>query len=226
MLVRLLPAKCCAKWQEVVKRPVWFRLVRVKPWALYIWPGLPQLWILGSWRGLALAGLAAATLNVALLSTFAWSELVTPGVRIAVWTVLIAAWVASALFSLLYGERLETMASTAASTTGMYAEALDYYLKGDWFQAERTIAVLLSGNARDLDARLMLATLFRHTNRFEEAGKQLEILARAEDCDKWEMEIRRERQLLAEAAKEESGVAETETVDQTDDRAEQTKNAA
>jgi len=194
-----------------------------KPWALYIWPGLPQLWISGSWRGLALAGAAAATLNFALLSTFVWSELVAPGVRIAVWVAVLGVWMGSALFSLLYGERL----SAVGSPNEDYAEALDYYLKGDWFQAERLLLDLLRGNPRDLEARLMLATLFRHTSRFDEAGRQMDILSRAEGCQKWEVEIGRERDLLAEKNREDAEIEEeeTETADLLENRPEQ-KNAA
>ena len=47
----------------------------------------------------------------------------------------------------------------------------------------------------------MLATLMRHTERFDEATRQLDRLVRIEGAEKCEMEIRRERELLAETEK-------------------------
>ena len=80
-----------------------------------------------------------------------------------------------------------------------FTEALDYYLKGDYYQAERMLELLLRRNLRDLDARLMLATLMRHTGRFEEAVRQLDTLARFEGAGKWDLEMRQERERLANA---------------------------
>ena len=59
---------------------------------------------------------------------------------------------------------------------------------------------LLRREQRDVDARLMLATLMRHTARADEAMKQLDLLASLDGAEKWELEIRRERELLAAAS--------------------------
>ena len=72
-------------------------------------------------------------------------------------------------------------------------------MKGDYYQAEHVLEGLLRRNLRDVDARLMLATLLRHTGRLDEAAGQLDTLARFEGAGKWELEMRRERELLAEA---------------------------
>ena len=48
----------------------------------------------------------------------------------------------------------------------------------------------------------MLATLLRHTRRFEEATEHLNTLVRLEGARKWEMEISREGELLSEARQE------------------------
>ena len=49
--------------------------MRKIPWAVYLWPGLPQLAGRGSWAALVVAFGAAALLSVVLLGTFAWTEL-------------------------------------------------------------------------------------------------------------------------------------------------------
>jgi hypothetical protein len=196
--------------------------MRRMPWILYVWPGLPQLWMTGSWAALALATVAAASLNFALLSSLAWSELVAPGLRIAVWVATGAVWIGSTLFSVRHS-RPGPLTDPAADA---YGEALDYYLKGDWFLAERIVVRLLRSDPRDFDARLMLATLLRHTGRFDEAVEQLDVLGRAEGCGKWDMEIGRERELLEEACQADKQVERTEIADQLDDRPQQTRNAA
>jgi hypothetical protein len=48
----------------------------------------------------------------------------------------------------------------------------------------------------------MLATLLRHTSRFDEATKQLNRLQRLEGCEKWALEIGREREWLRAARSE------------------------
>ena len=66
--------------------------MRKMPWALCLWPGLPQLARHGSWPALAVAVAAASLLNVVLLATFVWTDLVSPQVRIMYWLSLGVAW--------------------------------------------------------------------------------------------------------------------------------------
>jgi hypothetical protein len=174
--------------------------MRRMPWATYLWPGLPQLWIHGSWSALGVAVGAAIWLNLALLGSFGWSELIGPELRTALWGVLGVVWAAAAVGSSVWSRRLGPREQTDPAADP-FSEALEHYLQGNWFQAERTLGGLLRKNVRDLDARLMLATLLRHTGRFDEAGRQLDFLMRFEGIEKWELEVRRERELLAEARK-------------------------
>lgn len=52
------------------------------PWAAYLWPGLPHLWIEGSWAGLLLAVAFTLLLNVLVLSTFVWPGWLSSEIRI------------------------------------------------------------------------------------------------------------------------------------------------
>ena len=172
--------------------------MRRMPWAMYLWPGLPQIWLRGNWSALAVSVSAAMLLNLALASSLIWSELVASDVRRGLWAAAIAAWVASATLSAFWNREQAASRQTDPASNA-FAEAMEHYLRGSWFEAERTLGGLLRKNARDLDARLMLATLLRHTGRLEEAARQLDLLDRSEGAGKWELEIRRERGLLAEA---------------------------
>jgi hypothetical protein len=171
--------------------------MRRMPWTVYLWPGLPQLVGRGSWSALVLALGAAALLNTAILGTFAWNELLTPSVRILCWMVLAAVWIGSAVLSGWLG-RLQAARENPDPGQDLFSEATDSYLQGNWFETERVLTRLLRRTPRDLEARLMLATMFRHTKRWEEASRQLNVLLRLEGSRKWELEIRRERELLME----------------------------
>jgi len=84
---------------------------------------------------------------------------------------------------------------------------MEYYLQGQWFEAEKRLIQLLRQNPRDVEARLMIATLFRHTRRWEEALRQLDQLERLEASQAWALEIQRERAVI-EQAKTETGLPE------------------
>ncbi len=167
-------------------------------WGLYLWPGLPQVVWRGSWSGLAMALSAALLFNAALIGTFGWTELFSPVVRNALWALFGTVWLVLTVYS-VGGGGAGRVVPRSLATDANFREALVYYLKGNWFQAERLLTEALATHSRDQDCRLMLATLYRRTGRLEEAGQQLEILDRQEGSHKWGWEIRRERQLLEQA---------------------------
>ncbi len=172
------------------------------PWGTYLWPGLPQIWREGAWSALAVAVGFAALVNVALAASLIWTELLSPGVRNSLWMLILAIWAGSGAFAYWRDRRGGSTEGTGPAENediSAFREALDHYLKRNWFQAERLLRDLLRKNPRDLDAGLMLATLLRSTDRLEEAEKELDRLGRFETCRKWELEIRREREFLREA---------------------------
>jgi hypothetical protein len=167
------------------------------PWAAFLWPGLPQLWLRGQWAGLAKAVGAAVVLNAVLLGTFGWSELISSGMRNVLWIAVALFWTASAAAAYVQTRR-QTIRKQRTPAKDTFTQALDLYLKGDNFQAECLLVEMLARNERDLDARLMLATLYRHNRRYDEAVKQLDVFTRFEGAEKWQLEIENERTLIAE----------------------------
>jgi len=180
--------------------------MRKRPWVTYFWPGLPQLYTRGNWSALAIAVGASVMLNLALLVSFAWSELIAADVRSALWAALAFGWAAAVVFSVVCNCREGAAANDRADDA--FTEALEHYLKGNWFKARRALDALLAKNARDLDARLMLATLLRHTGQLDEADQQLQRLTRLEGAQKWAWEIQRERELLAQSRRKSETPAE------------------
>jgi len=184
--------------------------MRRTPWTTYAWPGLPQLWSNGSWSGLALAVVAAVLLDLLLLASFGWSELIDFRVRNALWLAFGVAWVVAVVWSVRQSRR-RAADERLGPRKDVFGDAQECYLRGDDYQAERILESLLRQNIRDVDARLMLATLLRRAGRTDEALRQLDTLARFEGAEKWELEILDERQLLAEAKRETKNAATTET---------------
>ena len=170
--------------------------MRRMPIAAYFWPGLPQVCRHGSWFALGVAVAAAAGLNFAVACTLGWTELIGPDVRTALWVVLGIVWVGGAGYSALSGGPPPTLESADGAGDG-FAEAARLYLEGNYVQAEQILEDLLSREQRDVDARLMLATLMRHAGRTDEATGQLDLLEKLDGAEKWELEIQRERGLLA-----------------------------
>ena len=180
--------------------------MRRMPWTLYLWPGLPQIWMHGNWSGLVLALGAAGLLDVLLLVSFGWTELIGQNLRNSLWAILVVAWIAAIVWSKKQCRRQAVVASPEREEDSFH-QALDHYLKGDNYQAEQILEGLLRRNIRDLDARLMLATLLRRAGRLDEATRHLDTLVRFEGAEKWELEIQEERELLSEARTEKASAA-------------------
>lgn len=165
------------------------------PWATYLWPGLPQLWRRGSWLGLAVAVGFSLVVNLAILASLFWIELLSGRVRTSVWLGIAVFWVGSAVVA--YRSRGPGLpAGNFEKDEDGLCAAIEQYLKGNWFEAERVLENLLRQNPRDIEAGLMWATLMRRQGRLDEAAKELGRIERFEGHQKWEVEIRRERELL------------------------------
>lgn len=166
-------------------------------WAVYLWPGLPQLWLDGAVSGLLMAVGCGAMLNLLLLSSYVWSELLTPGQLKAGWGAAAVVWLLAAAVS-LRGRRRRKHWETAPAAVDLFRAAISEYLRGHWYEAETLLGRLLTANAGDIEARLMWATLLRRTRRYAEAKTQLSLLERLDGAARWQEEIARECQRLAE----------------------------
>ncbi|MFT5526688.1 MAG: hypothetical protein ACI9HK_004667 [Pirellulaceae bacterium] len=184
--------------------------MRASPVLTCFWPGLPQLWLRGQWFGLIAALGFAVMLNFALLATFVWPELSRTMLPALGWLVVGVVWISSTWFSLRI-RSLENAASEADGGVDLYPQAQSEYLRGHWFEAETLLQTLLRRNDHDLEAHLLLVTMYRHTNRLAEATKQLDLLQSLGGWQKWQMEVLRERELLEEEKLSEEAQASGES---------------
>lgn len=187
-------------------------------WAAYLWPGLAHLWISGSLAGLALAVAFAFLLNVLVLSTLVWPELLAPRVWTGCALSLSVIWLAALIETRNELRRLAVQSELAGAspvepglavapelrrTDALLRLAQQSYLRGDWSDAERLIRSILKLDPEDVEAQLLLATVHRRTGRAVDARRRLQRLSTKDDAERWRGEIRRELELLNAAAEPE-----------------------
>ena len=163
-----------------------------------IWPGLPWLWLRGSIGGLVIALAFAVLLDMAILTTWIWSDVVDLQISIGIWTTTFAVWILATTSAI---SRFPTPIPKKqdARVERLFLEARNAYLAHNWLTAETRIRSLLALAPTDGEAQLMLITMLRRVNRIREARHALEQLSRSDSGALWQTEINRERLLLEDA---------------------------
>jgi len=161
---------------------------------------------------LAAAVAFGGALNLVLVSSFVWPELLPSSLVLAGWLLVSAAGAISGWRA--YRDLPEIGGAARVDDRGLFIRAQGEYLKGHWYEAESSLQALLSRSPHDVDAGLMLATLYRHTRRFDEALAWLQRLERMEAAERWQWEIARERQLNEDAAHSTAAEVPTAETDQ------------
>ena len=160
-----------------------------------VWPGLPWLWLRGSVGGLVLALAFAVLLDMAIVTTWIWSELVDLQVSIGIWTATVAVWiVATVSAASAFPAPIPKDPDAAVDT--LFVKARDAYLARDWLTAETRLRAVLALAPTDGEAQLLLATLLRRVGRAAEAKRALEQLSRSDSGAPWQTAITRELVLL------------------------------
>jgi len=78
----------------------------------------------------------------------------------------------------------------------LFLDARNQYFKGNWFESEAIINQILTESPHDIEARLLLITLLRHTNRIEKSLIQITEIQKWDNVKQWDFEIKRELELL------------------------------
>jgi Tfp pilus assembly protein PilF len=111
------------------------------------------------------------------------------------WAIAASLWLASAVWSSRNYERRQRLAREV-DADDLFRQALSEYLQGSFLAAENTLGRSLKHHPQDVEARLLLATLLRHTKRHDEARRELARLAQLEGAARWATEIEAERDKL------------------------------
>lgn len=175
--------------------------MRWGPTILCGWPGLARLWTKGHWPSLWIAIGFSLLVNLALISTFVWPQLLGDSFPIVAWPLISVVWITSALVAYRSLPELLSIGSAPdvvemSSDDTLFIRAQAEYLKGSWTDAERLFVRQLEKNPRDVQSRLFLATLFRHTRRIKQAHEQLAEIQKFDESVHWDFEVQREKQLI------------------------------
>jgi len=169
----------------------------------WLWPGMPPAWDGGLWLGLAAAVGFAAAVEILLLTGWVWSEMVGRTVFGCLSLATGGGWLVGIVANRRWLARRATIAERNPAED-LFPAALAEYLQANWFAAEQKCRDLIRRRNDDVDARLLLATLLRHTDRRTEARTELDALAKLDGAAKWALEMTHERRLLDEADEDEA----------------------
>ena len=113
-----------------------------------LWPGMPWLWLRGSLAGLVLALAFGLAIDVAVLTTWVWTELVDVRISLALWASTAAVWLIATGSALsAFPPPLRTGRDEA--TDALFVKARDAYLARDWLAAETRLRALLELSPTD-----------------------------------------------------------------------------
>lgn len=164
---------------------------RLKPLLVYAWPGLARLWSEGAWSGICLAIGFALLFNLCLICTFVWGDLIPNGYRVLLGAATSLYWMLGWVDSHRFLGN-QSLVPVGQRQLDLFLAARGEYLRGEWEKSEELLSRILANDPRDVEARLMLATLMRHCGRIDEAREHLRRLQRLERAGYWNMEIERE----------------------------------
>ncbi len=162
-----------------------------KAWLLLLWPGMAALWVrptLTAWLGSAAM---AVVFHLALATTILWPEWLSPGERAFLWIALGVAWLSGVAWSYQFIRR-ENARQHRPPAEDPFPAATAAYLRGDLAGAESLVREILRECPRDMEAALLLATIWRRRKQFDAAEKLLRNLARLELAAPWLWDIERE----------------------------------
>jgi hypothetical protein len=175
--------------------------MRWGPLLLCGWPGLTGLWYRGQLSSLLVAVGFSILLNLALVSSFLWPWALGETFPAVAWPTIFLIWGTSTW--LAYHRLTDVMSVPSSEKVAvperpdtLFIQAQREYLGGHWEEAETLLRLRIGRAPRDVEARLLLTTLLRHTRRLDESHEQLEEMLRFDESQEWEFEIDRERQLI------------------------------
>ncbi|MDO4587676.1 MAG: hypothetical protein Q4C95_10320 [Planctomycetia bacterium] len=163
------------------------------------WPGVTDLLKYGRWTHLLISLLFALILDFYLFFNYYWTDFFSD--RAQFWQLIgiIIAWLVLSGWSFYFSKTIEKN-KNQDKNGDLFLESLTHYLRGNWFETECCLKSLLRKNPSDAEAVLLLATMFRHTQRFSEAAEALQQLERMETADRWFYEILIEKKELKASA--------------------------
>lgn len=150
----------------------------------------------------------AVVFHLALAATILWPEWLSPVERGLLWAALGVAWLSGVAWSykLIRGRSKRDQRDTSPDS---FPQAMHAYLAGNLAHAESLVRAILRKSPRDVEAALLLATLWRRRGQLNASEKLLRNLARLEMAQPWLWEIQRELVRIQQSREEQSTEVES-----------------
>ncbi|MGQ9760391.1 MAG: tetratricopeptide repeat protein [Thermogutta sp.] len=168
---------------------------------VYLWPGTAPLLVRPTIVGWLGSAAMAVVFHLALAATILWPEWLSPVERGLLWAALGVAWLSGVAWSyeLVRGRSKRDPRDTSPDS---FPQAMHAYLAGNLAHAESLVRAILRKSPRDVEAALLLATIWRRRGQLDAAEKLLRNLARLEMAQPWLWEIQRELMRVGESREE------------------------
>ena len=164
------------------------------PRPLKMFPGYSGLIQYGHCPFLAMTLGFALLLNIFLVANFYWTALITANQRNILLVALFGVWVALTMIASFWKQHLASIKPEERDET--FRQTICHYLRGDWFAAESQILPYVKKYPKDIEMLLLQATMYRHTERYEEALVVLDKLQLLQNSRHWYTEIETERAMI------------------------------
>ena len=190
-----------------------------------LWPGLPELWWRGRLSALPMAIAFALAVNFVLVTCFIFPGWLPSGLASMAFWVGLAVWG----FLIVRGTRElpELVAPRVVSEVpDEFPAAHAAYLRGHLERSERLLGDVLAIEHRDPPALLLLAGVYRQTDRLESAQMLIKEIGRLEVADGWFLEIAAEQQRLDRAFERQNQPEESADQDDAAEMTDETRMAA
>ena len=165
--------------------------------AINCWPGWREGWQHGSFRGMLIAWTFSTLLSLAWLSTFLWPALLGVWEQRVLWGVIFCAILTTVVL-----HAVQSLGNTRKAVRGCppeeFFKAQENYLQENYFEAESILTPFskpneVSNDDLDIEAALLLATIYRRTDRLDLAIELVEYLLRLQRSVAWYEELHQER---------------------------------
>jgi hypothetical protein len=156
--------------------------------ALSAWPGLAQIWTGQEVMGLIVAALFAVALNLAVLGSAVWTELLPPGALTFLTALAAMTWLTTLAYT-VWWLWLCHPHRHRAEIDRLFREALELYLRGRWVEARDRCEAILTRNENDVEALLQLGLIHVRTGQSELARHTLRQCLEIDGGSRWKWEI-------------------------------------
>lgn len=156
------------------------------------WPGYRRAWNRADVRSLATAVGFAWLVAGLLITTFVYYDVFPKSLRFVAWTVCGLAAILTAIRTLVFGDLPEKDSRSTRDENLVAAQSC--YLQASYFEAEKLLLSNLTKQPADIESALLLVSVYRRTERWDQALEAIQQLQKREMAARWAREIAIEKE--------------------------------